>query len=243
MGDLLSTLFRTVILDDTAYEEWRERPNLFLRGLVLILVISLVAGLLSFALNLVNEVRPVDVDRIEEEIRQAFDLQLQWNPAWQDPEIRQMMEDMIDVIVPMVADLARIEAPLPHGIVGFLNATTGWLSRAFTAIGGFLFYGALVLIFVNLLGGSAKLADFYGTAALYVIPGLLTLLSPIFCLGALLWLIGTIWSIVVYIKATAVATRMDGGRAVLAVLAPFFSLILLGVVVSVAAFLWVWILV
>jgi hypothetical protein len=243
MGDLLSTLFRTVILDDTAYEEWRERPNLFLRGLVLILVISLVAGLLSFALNLVNEVRPVDVDRIEEEIRQAFDLQLQWNPAWQDPEIRQMMEDMIDVIVPMVADLARIEAPLPHGIVGFLNATTGWLSRAFTAIGGFLFYGALVLIFVNLLGGSAKLADFYGTAALYVIPGLLTLLSPIFCLGALLWFIGAIWSIVVYIKATAVATRMDGGRAVLAVLAPFFSLILLGVVVSVAAFLWVWILV
>lgn len=240
MGNLLSTLFRTVILDDAAYEEWRERPNLFLRGLVLIIVISLVAGLLSFAVNLVNQVQPVDVDRIEEEIRQAFDLQFQWNPVWQDPEIRQMMEDMIDVIVPMVTDLARIEAPLPQGIVGFFNATTGWLSRALTAIGGFLFYGALVLIFVNLLGGSAKLGDFYGTAALYVIPGLLTLLSPIPCLGALLWFIGAIWSIVVYIKATAVATGMEGGRAVLAVLAPFFALILLGVIVSMAVFLWVW---
>jgi hypothetical protein len=240
MGDLLSTLFRTVILDDAAYEEWRERPNLFLRGLVLILVISLVAGLVSYAVNLVNQVRPVDVDDIEEQIMESFELQSQWNPAWQDPETRQMVEDMIDVVVPMVTDLVRIESPLPQGIVGFFSATTGWLSRALTAIGGFLFYGALVLIFVNLLGGSAKLGDFYGMAALYVIPGLLTLLSPIPCLGALLWFIGAIWSIVVYIKATAVAAELDGGRAVLVVVAPFFALILLGVVVSMAVFLWVW---
>jgi hypothetical protein len=240
MGNLLSTLFRTVILDDAAFAEWRERPNLFLRGLVLILVVSLVAGLVSFAITLVNQVQPVDVDKIEEQIMESFDLQFQWNPAWQDPEIRGVMEDMIDVMVPMVGDLVQIKAPLPQGIIGFFNAISGWFGRALTAIGGFLFYGALVLIFVNLLGGSAKLADFYGTAALYVIPGLLTLLSPIPCLGALLWFIGAIWSIVVYIKATSVATGMDGGRAVLAVVAPFFALILLGIIMSMAVFLWVW---
>ena len=35
MGSLLNTLWKTVILDDAAYQEWRERPNVFLRGITM----------------------------------------------------------------------------------------------------------------------------------------------------------------------------------------------------------------
>jgi hypothetical protein len=240
MGSLVKTLLRTVILDNAAYEEWRERPNLFLRGAVLIIVVSLVAGLVTFAVDLVDRVRPVDMDRIQEEIDRAFEQQFRWNPAWQtmDPEIRDMMDEMMELMVPMITDLSNVESPLPKGVVGLFQAVGSWLSRALSAIAGWLFYGALVLVSVNLLGGSAKLGDFMGMVSLYVIPGLLGLLGPVPCLGGVLGLIGLVWSIVVYVKATSVATGLDTGKAVLAVFAPFIVLLLLGILLAILAIAW-----
>jgi hypothetical protein len=197
-----------------------------------------VAGLVTFAVDLVNRVTPVDIDRIEAEIDRSLDLQRQWNPGFEDPEVQEIVEEMMDWIVPMVTDLARVESPLPQGVAGFFQAVGSWLSRALAAIGGWLFYGALVLIVVNLLGGSAKLGDFLGTVSLYVIPGLLGLLAPVPCLGGLLGFIGLIWSIVVYVKATSVATDLDTGQSVLAVFAPFVVLLLLGILLAIMAIAW-----
>jgi hypothetical protein len=236
MGSLLSTLGRTLILDDGAFQEWRERPNVFLRGIVLIILISLVAGLVSFGINLVTRVTPVDVDQIVGPMNQWYEYQSEWFAV--DPEFARIWEGTLDVIVPMVRDLSEVGAPLPRGVVGFLNAFGGWLSRALAAIGGWLFYGTLVLLFVNALGGTARLPEFLGTVALYVIPGLLLLLQPIPCVGWLLALVGTIWGVVVYIKATSVASDLDGGRAILAVFAPFFALILLGIILGILVAVW-----
>jgi hypothetical protein len=149
-----------------------------------------------------------------------------------------MIDGMMDVIVPMVTDIARIPTPLPQGVNGFFTALGTWLSRALAALGGWLFYGALVLLFVNWLGGTAKLPQFFGMVALYVIPGLLGLLSPIPCVGGLLALIGAIWSIVVYVKATSVVSGLDTGRSIVAVLAPFFALLLLVILLSALLVLW-----
>ncbi len=237
MASLLNTLWRTVILDDAGYQAWRERPNIFLRAILLIIVISLVAGLVSFAVDLVARVTPPQLADIEE----GMEGWLEWNqffPFYQDPEFQRQWQGMTDVIIPMVRDLANVQAPLPVGITGFFSALGGWLSRALAAIGGWLFYGALVLIAANLLGGSAKLADFLGTVALYVVPGLLLLLQPIPCVGWLLALAGTIWSIVIYVKATAVATDLDGGKAFLAVILPFLAFIVLGLALSSLVVLW-----
>jgi len=238
MGSLLHTLWRTVILDDAAYKEWRERPNVFLRGIVLIIIISLLAGLVSFAVDLANRVKPVAVADIEEQIDQWFGMQSQFFPYYQDPEVEEMVKAMTDVIVPMVVDLAEIKAPLPQGFVGFFNAFGSWLSRALTAIGGWLFYGALVLLFANLLGGSAKLPEFLGTVALYAVPGLLGVLSPVPCIGTLLLIIGTVWAIVVYVKATSVTAKLDTGRAILAVVAPFLAIVLISALLLGLAVLW-----
>lgn len=236
MGSLLSTLGRTLILDDGAFQEWRERPNVFLRGIVLIILISLVAGLVSFGIDLATRVTPVNVDQILGPMNQWYEYQSEWFAV--DPEFARIWEGTLDVIVPMIRDLSEVGAPLPKGVVGFFNAFGGWLSRAAAAIGGWLFYGTLVLLFVNTLGGTARLPEFLGTVALYVIPGLLLLLQPIPCVGWLLALVGTIWSVVVYIKATAVASDLDGGRAILAVFAPFFALVLLGIILGILVTVW-----
>jgi hypothetical protein len=148
------------------------------------------------------------------------------------------MEQVTDTIVPMIRDISQVQAPLPQGIVGFFNAFGSWLNGVLGAIGGWLFYGALVLFAVNALGGSVKMRDFYGTVALYVVPGLLGILSPVRCIGGLLGLVGLIWGIVIYVKATSVVSGLDGGRATVAVLAPAVVLFLLGILISIAFVLW-----
>jgi hypothetical protein len=234
MGSLLNTLWRTVILDDAGYQEWRERPNVFLRGITLIIVVTLVAGLLTFVLNLVDQVRPVRVDQLEQSLTQWQ----QWMPFPLEPEFQEFWEGMVDVMVPMIRDLSEVQAPLPRGIVGFFNSFGTWLSRTLAGIGGWMFYGVLVLLFVNLLGGSAKLPDFLGTVALYIVPGLLVLFGRIPCIGAVLAFVGTVWSIVVYMKATSVAGNLDTGRTILAVLAPALSIFALGILLAALVALW-----
>ena len=240
MSNLFNVLIKTVVLDDAAHREWRDRPNPFLRGLILIVVISLVAGLVTFGINLASKVRPVNVAEIERGIREGFRESLRWNPAWQtmDPKIREMTEEQMDVIVDMVTDIVQIRTPLPRSVSGFFEALGAFLSRVPSALAGWLFYGALVLAAVNLLGGGARLPDFLGTVSLYAIPGLLGLLGWIPCLGPLLGLVGWIWGIVIYVKAVSVASSLDTGRSLLAVVAPAIVILLLGFLLTILMVGW-----
>ena len=242
MSAMINTLFRTVILDDAAYREWRERPNPLLRGILLIVIVSLVAGLVSFAITFVTNVSPFNPSDIEDSIRQSMEWQQRFNPSYQDPEFERMMQETMDYIVPMVTDIAKIQPTLPRGITGFFQALGRWLSRALSgsvwSVSFWLFYGALVLVVVNLLGGSAKLPDFLGMTSLYVMPSLLVLLGQLPCVGCVLSLAGLIWSIVISIKAVSVATDLDMGQSILAVFAPAIVLLLLGLLVTIAFVLW-----
>lgn len=238
MSSLIRTLGRSVILDDDAYREWRERSNLFLRGIILVLIITLIAELVPFAVNLWNQVTVPDPLDIREQIRESMEWQYRFNPAYEDPKAREIVEGSIDGVVAMVTDIMAIRPALPRGVGGVLTALGSWLTRAAGAIGGWLFYGALVLLCVKLLGGTASLREFYGSTALYVVPGLLAILEPVPCVGTLLALVGTIWSVVVYIKATMVASDLDGGRATVAVLAPALVLALAGLLLGLLAILW-----
>ncbi len=240
MGSLIGTLFRTALLDDAAYRDWQERPNLFLRGIILIAIVSLITGLIPFAINLVNQVRPVDADAIRQQIDEAMEMQFRFNPTWQDmdPEARQMMEKMVDVMVPMITDIMEVRAPLPQGISGFFQAFGAWLSRTVRSLAGWLLYGAMVLVVVNLLGGSARLPNFLGMVALYAVPAVLGLLAQIPWIGCLFGLAALVWSIAVYVKATSVAGGLDIGKSILAVFAPFVVLLLLAVLLTILSGIW-----
>ena len=79
---------------------------------------------------------------------------------------------------------------------------------------------------------------FLGSVALYIVPGLLAVLQPIPCLGLLLALAGTVWSIVVYMKATSVVTGLDTGRAIVAVVAPIFVITALSILLFGLTMVW-----
>jgi hypothetical protein len=238
MSSLINTLWRSAILDDGAYHDWRERPNIFLRGILLVVVITLIAEIVPFAVHLYNQVTVPNAQDIRQRMNEVLDMQRQFSPLYEDPEAWDMAQQSVDAMVNMIVDIAAIPAPLPRGIGGFLTALGGWLTRAAGAIGGWLLYGALVLVTANLLGGGATLRDFYGMSALYVVPGLLAILQPVTCVGPLLALVGTIWSIVVYIKSTQMVAGLDLGRATVAALAPAVVLALAGLLLGLLAMLW-----
>jgi hypothetical protein len=267
MGTLINTLFRTVLLDDGAFEEWRERPNLFARGIVLILVISLLVAVVTFVTNVYNMVKPAEM--VVAEIDEGFNVAAEvmeniflGMPGFgaMDPEAQEGMRmalqayrESMPLYKNMVADIVQIQAPLPRGISGFLQALGLWLTGALSSIAGWMVYGAMVLVVVNLLGGSAKLPDFLGMVSLYAVPTLLGLLAALlrlfgsvpilgWLLGALAFLLGLaaiIWAVVVYIKAVAVASGLDTGRAILAVIAPPAVLFVLGLVLAVLFGFWI----
>ena len=237
MGSLLNTLWKTAILDEGAFRDWNERPNVFLRGIVLIILVTLIAELIVFGVDLVNQVQPVDLTVIPEEMNRWYERQSEWMPQM-DPEFRKVWEGTMDVMFPMFRELSEIDAPLPQGITGFFNAVGSWLARSVAAIGGWLFNGALVLIAVRLLGGKAKLPVFLGTVAVYIVPGLLAIFQPIPCIGILLALIGSIWSIVVYVKATSVVTGLDTGRSIVAVVAPIVVMTALSILILGLMMVW-----
>jgi hypothetical protein len=93
----------------------------------------------------------------------------------------------------------------------------------------------LVQFFAVLLGGRGTIAQMWGLSSLTVAPHLLDALLPILglipvaggCLGFLVGLVAFVWGVVIYVKGTAVAHEMSGGKALLAVLLPIILAILL----------------
>lgn len=266
MGSLINTLFRTILLDDSAFREWRERPNLFPRGILLILIISLLTSVVAFTTNLVNLTKPVDkvIGEVEEGFgmaREVMENMMSGEFFWAtDPEFQKGMaaamdayDEAMQVNQKMVLEIMQVRSPLPRGIGGFLQAVGMWLSAALASIAGWMVYGVMVLIAVNLLGGGAKLPDFLGMVSLYVVPTLLGLLGALagaltsipylgWLMGILAFLFGLaswVWAIVVYVKAVSVVSNLDGGRAVVAVCAPPVVLFVLAMVVAVGWAAWI----
>jgi len=105
-----------------------------------------------------------------------------------------------------------------------------------------------VMLAAKLLGGTGRLQEFLGTAALSSVPYLLLILSWVPCLGSVLGLVAWVWGILIWVAATAVAhgwtapvTAPEGevtryqvswGKAILAVILPVLALFVLAFVIA-----------
>ena len=114
------------------------------------------------------------------------------------------------------------------------QALGGWVTGALGHLGGFLAYAVWVLLFARLMGGNGGVDRFLGLAALFAIPNLLSIFSPIPCVGPFLAFIGWLWGVAVYVKAVQVSQRLDTGKALLAVILPA---LILAVIVMIVAFI------
>lgn len=239
MSALMTTLRDILLLRTPAYEQFRDRKDAMKRGVLILLVCFLVAGSAAFIVDFVNSVRPIsmeDADQFRQEFQRNMELWQQFMP--QDDQFRQQfMEQFFDNFESgfrIGVAIDSLDTPLPRGLARWFEALGAWLTSALGHLGGWLAYAIWVLLFAKLLGGSGGLDRFLGLTALFAVPNMLGVFSPIPCLGPFVAFVGWLWGVAIYVKAVQVSQRLDTGKAILAVILPA---LVLAVIVLILAFI------
>lgn len=242
MSALLTTLRDIALLRTPAYEQFRDRPDAMKRGVLILLVCFLIAGSLASAIGFVVSVRPVnqeDADQFRDEFQRNMEQWQQLMPQ-QDPAMQMFMQQFLDNFESgfrIGAAVDSLDTPLPRGLARGFQALGGWLSSALGQMGAWLAYAIWVLLFAKLLGGNGGVDRFLGLTALFAIPNLLGIFSPIPCAGPFIAFIGWVWGMAVYVKAVQVSQRLDTGKALLAALLPALIVAVLVMIVAFVALL------
>lgn len=236
MNSVLLLMRDAALLRQPALEAFRDRQDAMKRGLAILLACFLIAGSVVGLINLVSQVRPFDAeqaDQIRQQFSQSFD-QMEFYGTL-DPNAQVFLDQFTQDFekgLRMGVEIASLPTALPKGIAGFFVALGGWLTTAFGQLMAFLAYGIWVLLFAKLLGGNGGVDRFFGLTALFAVPNLLGIFAPIPCVGPMIALVGSIWGIVVYVKAVQVSQRITIGRAITAALLPAVILIVVAVIVA-----------
>ncbi len=234
----LWTLIQGALKFDTAtYAAHLESKDALRRGVALIAVAALLAGLFPFISSLVASFQSPNFADIEARMRQQIEAQSQFNPSLRNPAFRKVFEDNFQAALEMVKDIAALKPNLSF-LPGWLNrlllALSAWASRPVAALAGWMGYALWVMLVSKLLGGRATLTRLLGAATLSAAPhtldlftGLLRALGQIPVAGPCLSGLGSLislgfwaWGLAIYVKATAQANEFGLGKATVAVLLP-----------------------
>ncbi|GAB4548183.1 MAG: hypothetical protein Kow0063_43110 [Anaerolineae bacterium] len=246
MSELLSTMRGALTLNIPTLLRFRERGDMFRRGLTILVLVGLIVGAVDFAVGFIGSLFAPPVEVQLAEISQSFDQMLQFMP----PEAAEFFEEQVLVNIQagfeMGREIAALPTPLPKVVGNLFEALGAWLTRPLTMLGGFLAYGIWVMLAAKLLGGTGRLQEFLGTASLSSIPYLLLVLSWIPCLGSVAGLVAWVWGAIIWVAATAVTHgwvtpvmagenvveryQVDWGKAILAVILPALALVVLVVI-------------
>jgi hypothetical protein len=241
MSEWVRTVRGALLFDTAFYHEFSQRNDVFLRGVIIVLLVALVASIPAFVINFANGLRGSAATPAEpNEISAGFDQALrQLQPALQNlsPDVREMVVAQIRQGFVMAVDLGtriqRLPTILPRPIGGGLRAIGAWLSVPFggsfiplavATLGAWLGYGLWAMLAAKILGGRSDLAGFLGTTSLYAVPHLLNVFSVVPVLNTIVWLVAFAWGLAIFVKATAISHEMSLERAVLAVFLPVLFL-------------------
>lgn len=133
----------------------------------------------------------------------------------------------IENFAPTIEAITKLPTPLPGFFGRLFTWLGGWLSRPFSLLASWLGISIWIMLFARLLGGRGSLLSYLSASSLSVIPHLLAAFSFIPCLGGLLALIGSIWGLVIQVKAVETTHGLTQGRSILAVLLPYLLIVLL----------------
>ncbi len=225
VGEMLQLARGALLLDTQTFAAQREAPDTFRKGVLLIVIITLLAGSLSFAVSTVKGFLPPKWDAQREKVGNQISQVFEFLPFEMDTKTERMVVGSIEAGLDIGFEIAQLPTPLPRPVKGFLQALGGWITAPLLRLGGWMGYAFWVLLVAKLLGGRATLSQMLGCTALYVAPQILTILQVVPCLGAILGFVAFIWGLVIYVKATAVANELSLGRALLAAVLPAAVLI------------------
>lgn len=225
VGEMLQLARRALFLDTQTFVAQREAQDTFRKGVLLIVVVTLLAGSLSFVVSTVKGFLPPRWDAQREKVENQISQVLEFLPFEMDAETKRMVVGSIEAGLDIGFEIAQLPTPLPRPVRAFLQALGGWITAPLLRLGGWMGYAFWVLLVAKLLGGRATLSQMLGCTALYVAPQILTILRVIPCLGSILAFVSFVWGLVIYVKATAVANELSLGRALLATILPAAVLI------------------
>lgn len=230
------------LLKTPVFTYFRDSKNGFRTAIFLLMITTLIATSGTFLWGVVRN-PAAEMESILDSIKQSLQMSSQFQqdvpPALYDYIIAQI-DSGFDIARNIMALPTTLPQPIPH----ILEVLGAWFSTPFARLGAWLTYSLWVLLFARLfMGGVGGLRGFLAATALYSVPNMLAILSPVPCVGPLLALVGTFWGWAVYTKGTAVAqgwvierVGADGmvvgedvqwSRAILAVILPTVVLILL----------------
>ncbi len=220
-------LFRgAVTLDDKTFADLKASPDVFKRGLMFVLVLGLFVGVV---LGLVGTFQGLLTNPATE--MAAIRAQIaQFIPAGQSQEFLANF-DMGFRIAQRI--MTEAKTPLPYPFQVFFQQLGHAVSYPFGWFGSILLYGVVIQFFAKLLGGRGTIAQMLGITSLSVAPLALQILSFVPCLGVVLGFIAWVWSIIVYIKATASAQELTIGKAIAAIALPIIIAFVLVLIVIV----------
>lgn len=239
---------RALLFDSAAFARLRERRNVFAEGLLVILIVSLLAGLPGLITNTVKALQNKPLSTAEAaEATKSFENGLDQARTALDnlpPDARAAAIAGLDQFrenfrmgLEIGTSIASLPTPLPRPVPQILEQIGAWASRPFGGagiplaagtLGAWLGYGIWVMLFAKLLGGRASLASFFGATAIFAVPHLLLVLRWVPYLGGILAFVAFVWGLALYVKAVAVSHGLTLDRALLAV--AFIPIVLPGIV-------------
>jgi hypothetical protein len=232
MNELLQLARDALLFKHETYVQHVARADALKRGLTLLVVVTLLAGVISLVVNVVNGMRPTDVEADIQEFEQGMQSFFDNVEPFLDlpPDFKKGFGQGLKAVRPGIeigARIAELPTPLPRPVGVLLSNLGAFLSLPFSRLAGWVGYGIWVMLAAKLMGGQATVAQTLGATALYAVPHVLDILGPVPCLGGLLGVVATVWGIAIYVKALAVANEFTIGRAIVATLLPALVIVVL----------------
>jgi len=233
MKELLQLAWDVVLFRHAAYAQHATRADALKRGLLLLVLVTLLAGVVPLVINVVNGLRPLDLEAQRREAEQGFREFFQIMGPYLNLPSGLDAERMLAYIRPNMElgfRIAQLPTRLPRPVGAVLENLGGFLSLPFGRLAGWLGYAIWVLLVAKLLGGRATVAQMLGVSVLYVVPHVLDFLGFVPCLGPVLWVVATVWGMAIYVKAVAVANEFSISRAIAATVVPALAGMVVGLV-------------
>ena len=249
MSELVSLARGVLTFDDATFTAHLASRDALKRGLLLMVIVALLAGLFPFFSAVASSFRRVDMNALESTVEKQIEQSLQFSPAWQNPEFQRTFREYFQMGFAIARDITQLKPNvsfLPPWLDRLLRAFGEWLSLPFAWLGAWAWYALWVTLFAKLLGGRATLERMLAATSLFVVPhlldlvgGLLSLFNNIAVAGACFGLLNTVigfvawaWGIAVYVKATAAANEFSLSKAALATILPVLLVVLLAMLLA-----------
>lgn len=238
MNEMITTFRGALMLDTKTFSDLKASPDVFRKGITILVVIGLIVGLVTALVGTAQGL----LANPAADLAQARATAEQQMKQFMPPEASAMFLDNMSMGFRIAERIVReTKSPLPHPVRVVFQQIGVMVSYPFGWLSSLLLYGALVHIAARLLGGRGTIAQMLGLTALTVAPYILSAVSVILnaipyaggCLTFLIGLVEFFWGIVIYVKGTAVAHEMSGGRALMAVLLPIIVAVLVALLVLV----------